>query len=51
MVGKFVPNSDRGKLMAILGSHVGLHFLNNVYFEVYEGICRLFKYMNVYARL
>ena len=43
MVGRFVPNSDaRGcsgaPVMTICVSHVGPHFPNMGYFEVYEGI-------------
>ena len=43
-----MPNSDLGgcsgaPVMAIFVSHVGPHFPNIGYFEVYEGIWRLFK--------
>ena len=50
-----MPNSDPGgcfgaPVMANFVSHVGPHFPNTGYFEVYEGIWRLFKVYRCYLR-
>ena len=55
MVGRCMPNSGRGgcsgaRDMTIFVSHVGRHFPNIGYFEVYEGIWRLFKVYGDYLR-
>ena len=48
MVGTYGSNSapwgcSGARVMMIFGSHVGPHFANIEYFEVYEGICRYIK--------
>ena len=55
MVGRFVPKSDSGdalelQLWPFVASHVGPHLPNIDYFEVYEGIWRLFKVHGGYLR-
>ena len=50
-----MPNSDLGgcsggPVMPICVSHGDPHFPNVGYFEVYEGICKLFKVYGGYLR-